>query len=376
MSVVSGFRIPKYRENKSRKRGFVEWKRKRHYLPGAYQSPESWAAYKRFIVQVVSAAPPADPPTSTGLTLAGLIKAFLDHAAKRYGRGARGEYANCLHALRPLGLGKHGPVLAAEFGPKKLKEWREELMASNSRSYINKRVNKLRRAFKWAVSEELIPVATYQALITVPGLQAGECEAKETAERKPVDWKYVEPVLERLSPLVADMVRVQWLTAVRSGSLVRAKPEQFDLKAERGLWLWRPRHKTEKRGKQLVVPVGPQCQRILKTYLEQCPPGGYLFRPRTQRKNRRYGERYTTSSYYRAVARAIVRLNKTLEHAGQPAIDEWFPHQLRHSKGQAVNEEFGLEGAQAHLGHDTVDATKIYTSRRLKLAKRIARKTG
>lgn len=369
-------RIPKYRKHSLRDIAFVEWRGQRHYFSGPHNSAISREAYRRFIVQVVAAAPPTESPSPTGLTVAGLVTAFLDHAAERYGRKTRGEYANCKHALRPLLRSKYGPTLAAEFGPKKLKAWRGELVTKHSRKYINAQVNKIRRAFKWAVSEELVPITTLQSLETVTGLYAGESEARETVERRPVDWKHVEPVLQELSPMVADMLRVQWLTAVRSDSLCRAAPEQFDLKAERGLWLWRPRHKTENRGRELIVPIGPQCQAILRPYMEGRAPDAPLFDPRSLRSNRRYGARYKTSSYYRAVVRAIKRVNDKRKKAGKQPIENWFPHLVRHSKGQAVREDYGIEGTQAHLGHDTVDASQIYSSRRLKLAKRIARKTG
>ena len=41
-----------------------------------------------------------------------------------------------------------------------------------SRTTVNARVNRVRRAFKWAASVELIPVTVVQSLQTVPGLHA------------------------------------------------------------------------------------------------------------------------------------------------------------------------------------------------------------
>lgn len=43
--------IPKYRLFKARNKGFVEFRGKRHYLLGIYDSPESIEAYTEFIQQ-------------------------------------------------------------------------------------------------------------------------------------------------------------------------------------------------------------------------------------------------------------------------------------------------------------------------------------
>jgi integrase len=357
-------RVPKYRKHSSRDLAFVEWQGKRLYLPGSHNSAESRDAYRAFLARIMAKAPQDFAlPDAHGLTVASLLLAFLDHAAERYGDGTRGEYANCKHALKPLMRSRHGATVATAFGPKALKQWRDSLAAKNKRAYVNQQLSKIKRAFKWAASEELIHITVYQALATVPGLRAGESDAAESKRREGVPWSTVEATIAELSPLVADMVRVQWFTSVRSGSLCRAKPEQFDRSGE--LWLWRPRHKTEHLGRELIIPVGPRCQAVLLPYMDR-PSDAYLFDPRTQRANRRYRKHYATSSYYRAIERAAERAK----------VAHWFPHQLRHARGQEIRERFGVEGAQSLLGHDTLDATQIYSARRLDLAKVIARETG
>lgn len=55
----------------------------------------------------------------------------------------------------------YGFTRAAEFGPLALKTVRKAMAdAGLSRGVCNARVNRVRRAFKWAASEELIPFAT------------------------------------------------------------------------------------------------------------------------------------------------------------------------------------------------------------------------
>jgi hypothetical protein len=60
---------------------------------------------------------------------------------------------------------------AAEFSPLKLKQVRDEMVASGtlSRPVINSRVGIVKRAFRWAVAEELVPAAVFHALLAVSG---------------------------------------------------------------------------------------------------------------------------------------------------------------------------------------------------------------
>ena len=88
-------------------------------------------------------------------------------------------------AVRPLTIGQFreiypavfkGAGLASEEGYDQairciagaLRAVREEMVrAGLARTTINARVHKIRRVFKWASGVELVPVAVYQALLTV-----------------------------------------------------------------------------------------------------------------------------------------------------------------------------------------------------------------
>ncbi len=48
-----------------------------------------------------------------------------------------------------------------------------------ARSVINKRIGMLKKMFRWAASQQLVPVTVYQALATVENLRAGRYRAKE-----------------------------------------------------------------------------------------------------------------------------------------------------------------------------------------------------
>ena len=98
-----------------------------------------------------------------------------------------------------------------------LKVVRQQKMvdAGLSRGVINRRVGRVKRLFKWAVAEELLPPAVLQALQAFKGLRRGRTEAREPAPIKPVPDSVVEATLPHLSNVVADMVRLQRLCGCR-----------------------------------------------------------------------------------------------------------------------------------------------------------------
>jgi hypothetical protein len=78
--------------------------------------------------------------------------------------------------------------------------------AGLARSLVNARVNRIRRVFKWAASEELIPHATYQAPTTVSGLRLGRSAAHESEPVRPVEGWVVEATLPFLNRHVRALV--------------------------------------------------------------------------------------------------------------------------------------------------------------------------
>lgn len=368
---MTEMRIPKYRRHSLRDIGFAEHAGKRIYFPGRHNSAESRAAYKTWLARHVGAAPALKREEQ--LSIYELVVNYLEHAERHYGSGARGEFANSRHALQHVvNLHRHEPAI--EFGPLKLKQFQLALAGQKlSRTYINQTCAKLKRMFKWAASEELLPASVFQSLDTVPGLRAGKTAAKESPPKTPVHWEHVFATLTELSPTVTAMVLLQWHTGARSQSVCLATADQFNRSVDP--WEWRPRHKTEYLQKEVVLFIGPHCQSLLTPLLEAAGDGA-LFRPQAQRPNQRYNKFYRSSAYYRAVTRAIERVNEYRQKNDLPLVPLWSPHQIRHAKGTLVRERFGVEGAQSVLGHSSLEATQIYAQRQKELARNIARETG
>lgn len=355
-------RIPRYRKHSTRDFGFVEWEGKRHRLPGRFDSPESRKAYEKFIAGLHRTEL---KPQS--MTVEVLVGAYLDFAEKHYiGKWGHTAYHNMRPIFRRL-LEMHRHEMAVDFGPKKLKAFRQRLIDDKlSLQTINQGVAYVRRMFRYGVSEELLPSSAWEALRSVPKLAAGRSEAKELPPRLPVSWQTVEATLPFMPPIIAAMVQSQWWIGCRSESICLARTAEFDRRGE--VWLWTPRHKTEATHK-LVLAVGPKAQEHLRPYLAKEP---FMFQPVATRRRLKH---FTPKSYGGAVRRAIERANREKKQ-GEAKVAHWSPHQLRRARATAIREQHGVEAAQAVIGHESVDTTELYAAKSLALAIRIALASG
>jgi hypothetical protein len=189
--------IPKYRHYKPKDLAVVRIDGRDHYL-GRHGSPESWERYHRLLAERAASGgerPSASPhpSESTGSrTVAEVIVAFWDHARDYYRNPdgtPSGELANLRAALRPLRK-LYALTPARDFGPLALRAVRDEMVRSGlARTSVNDRINRIRRAFRWAASVELVPASVVQALATVAGLQKGRTEAREPDPIAPSHWK-------------------------------------------------------------------------------------------------------------------------------------------------------------------------------------------
>jgi integrase len=404
----------------------------RHFrmLPGPFDSSESRTAFARLQLEL-EAAPAAAVTNPDGITVAEVLVAYLDFAERHY-RGPDG---------RPTGETDHVKVVcrhvrelyaglpAAEFGPLALKAVRQRFIAAGwCRRSVNQQTERVRRIVKWAVSEELVPAAVYQAIAAVPGLQRGRTAARETDPVGPVPDGVVEATLPHLNRHVRGLVELQKLTGCRPGEACALR--RCDIDTSGPVWMYEPAtHKTAWRGKSRTIAIGPMAQALLKTYFTSSITD-YLFSPAraveelhaersAKRKTPRYpshmarnaakrktnpkrvpAERYNRVSYGVAVARACDRAfpppaplaqregetapkwQARLTPAQQAELkawrraNRWHPNQLRHSFATRVRKQHGLEAAQVLLGHSRADVTQIYAERDEALAATVAARIG
>jgi len=273
---------------------------------------------------------------------------------------------------------------------------------------INRRVFRVKRVFKWAVAEELVPPSVHHGLMAVTGLRRGRTSAREPERVEAVGENVVQATLSHLPEVVADMVRLQRLCGCRPAEVCLIRPCDVDTSGE--VWVYRPEsHKTEHHGRERIICVGPKGQDVLRPYLLR-PAESYCFSPseserkrlavlheqrktplscgnrpgtnRKRRPKRKAGERYDTNSYRSAIHRAVdlanrMRTKQAAEDGTEPdLLPRWSPNRLRHSAATDIRKRFGLEAAQVTLGHAQADVTQVYAERDLSLAVEVMRKIG
>lgn len=402
-------KVPAYSRHRHSGQAVVRIDRVDHYL-GPYGSPESHRRYERLIAQwrgrILDGQ--TNPEQRRGsdaveLTLGELVRRYRAFAQGYYVKDGRPtkEYVNMKYALRPLRR-LYGSMPAGDFGPRALKVVRQSMIEADlSRSVINNRVNRIKRFFKWAASEELVSGSVYQAVQSLSALRFGRTAARETEPVTPVADEWVEAILPYLSPQVAAMVRLQRLAAMRPCEVVLMRACDIDRSGE--IWIYEPYdHKNRWRGHRRLIPLGPQAQAIIRPFLT-LKTDAFLFSPRQaevwrneQRRKQRQTpmtpsqakrkpkaspqrakrHRYDTDSYRRAITYGIRAANRQRERQHLPAVPAWFPLQLRHSRATEVRKKFGLEAAQVALGHARADITEVYAERNLDLAIRVAGQIG
>ena len=400
--------FPRYRFHAARKCAVVTIDGKDHYL-GPFDSPLSRERYHRLLAEFQLSARTGqrfESLSASGesgfLGINVVVERYFDFARVYYSKNGKPgqEYQDVVYSLEPL-TELFGLSNAGAFGPKSLKLIQEHMIGKDwSRRLINARINRIRRMFKWAVAEELVPSSVLHGLQAVPGLRYGRTNARETEPVKPVDDWVIKATLPFLMPPVAAMVRLQRLTGMRPCEVTMMRG--CDIERTRKTWTYEPSdHKNRWRGHQRLIPLGPKAQKILKTFLKR-PSDQFLFSPieaekhrsslrrqnrktpmtpsqaaRKPKKNpkRAKRDRYDRDSYRRAIDYAVQQANKKRKD-GEPEVPKWYPLQIRHTRATEVRRRYGLDGAQSALGHKNADVTQVYAERNLELAVRIAQETG
>lgn len=289
-------------------------------------------------------------PNRTGLTvevLAGKYQAHADDYYRRDGVPTR-EATNIKHALAPL-ISECGNLLASEFTPSNLRQVCQVMIDKKlARRTINQRVTKIRRAFKWGVSQELVPSNVWHGLEAVEPLKYGRTDAKETQDVEPAPAAHIEKVRPVVSAPVRAMIDLQLLTGMRPGEVRIMRGCDLDMVGVS--WRYRPEHhKTEHHGKERCIVLGPLAIEIVRPFLVH-DLSRYLFRSSHHAATTPC---YTRDSYYRAIARACERVG----------VPRWSPGQLRHNFATRMRKQYGLETAQVLLGHTKLETTQVYAER-------------
>jgi integrase len=320
---------------------------------------------------------------ASACTINELMLAYVEHSTKHYvDRDSNPTNEQMLVKIVSRNTREvYGDLPAAEFGPLALKAVRQKFIDLGwCRKTVNQQVERLRRIFRWAVAEELVPPAVHAALVAVAGLRRGRTEAPDTEPVQPVADAIVGATVPFLGRHVRTMVELQRVTGMRPGEVCRMRLADIDRSVVP--WVYKPsRHKTQHLGKSRSVMIGPRGKALIEAFIAGgtvADPSGPLFSPRRMREER-FAEmrakrktrvqpsqadrrtqnpdprklpaaQYTPNAYALAVRRAAKR-------AG---VEHWHPNQLRHTFGTLAREKHGLEAAQHLLGHSRSDVTERY----------------
>lgn len=356
-------KLPTYSHHKATGQARVWLNGKDHYL-GRYDSPESRIRYAELIKQH-AAGVPVDPlrptaPDDPGPTVNVVIDAFWEYAQGYYVKGGKKtSEVDCIKsAMRPLKL-LYGDTLAKDFGPLALKAVRQHMIDKGGfggrrlcRDFINKSIERIRRAFKYAVSNELIPAAVLVGLQAVPSLESGRTKAPDYTPRTALPQEQIDAVRNAVNQRTRDLIDLALLTGARPGELVGLTGEMID-RSEDVWFAVLQDHKTAHKGKSRVLTFGPRGQDILKRYM------------RVSQRQRLFAIQRKTFS--ENIRRACVKLG--FETA-------WTAHWLRHSSGTAIRRSHGLEATQVMLGHSSKSTTERYAKPVSEVALQVARERG
>ncbi len=388
-------RPPAYRLHKARGTAVVTIDGKDFYL-GKYGSPESHERYARLIAgrPTNGSNPPAAGVTDDPLPVNGVILRYLEFASGYYLKHGRptGEIDNIRRALASVKK-LFGRTPASEFCPKSLGLVRQAMIDDDlARKTINGRISRIKRMFRWASKEGLVPATAYHGLMAVEGLKRGRSLARETAPITTVPNDHVRKTLAHVNDHVAAMIQVQELAGMRPQDVRNLRTCDLDMSGD--VWIYSPwTHKTEHHGHVRRIAIGPRAQLILQPFLKPPDAIAYVFSPKEAvatlrqkraalRKSKRTpsqlkrlkkenpkrvpAEQYSRLSYERAIARGCLKAN----------VPHWRPNQLRHNCGTRVRRLYGLDGAAAVLGHRLGTVTEVYAEADLQKAIDIMRAIG
>lgn len=267
-------RIPSHCFHKGSGRGVVRINGKDYYT-GAWGTEEAEGEYRRLIAEMLGGSIPEKKPRQPtySLSVAELISRYRDAVEGYYQNEAQ------KHRIRRSLLPANelfGGMPARDFGPIALRAVRQRMVDIGwCRGYVNTCMRCVKRMFRWAVSEELLPPATYQKLQSVEGLRKGHPGTREATKVKSVPRLALEMSLPHCNPVVRGLAWVQYLAGMRPAEAATMRACDVSMSGSGpdgtvypGVWVYvPPTHKTAHHGHDRVIFLGPLAQDALMPFL-------------------------------------------------------------------------------------------------------------
>lgn len=309
------------------------------------------------------------------LTVSELCRLYLAHADTYYRRSdgsATGEVNNIRCSLYWLEYVASDHLPAWGITRLDLQSIRRELLArERSRGYINATIARIRRAYTWAIAEELIDGEhagnVLLAFERTKPLKLGRSGAAERPKVQAVQPGHVRATLPYLPARVREIVRVTLHTGARIGEVCSLRV--CDIRRERdGWWAVPARHKTAHLGMTRTIALDDQAKRIVERALKRIRGESLWTAEREYLWPSKPGRCYNARSIGHAINRAVQRAID----AGKQ-VEPWHAHQLRHAAATiARGNDASLDEVQALLGHRSRAMTEHYAGVDMPRAARVA----
>lgn len=383
--------------------------RRRDVYLGPHGSDESRSAYAAALATWEAAGRtfdggPAEPGPAGkgGSSVTAVALAFWDSRKRRAGWDGVGrvprELGHEQQALRVL-RSMFGATPATAFGPVRLNAVLEAMVERGwSRATVKCRMGVVKRAFRHALSRELIPASVYTALDLAEPPAWKALGVPAAAKKPPANANDVAAVLPLLPGPLRALLLVVRHTGCRCNEACSLTAGHFEGVSGNVWTVELPEHKGAHRGKVRRLYFNAAAQAAVRPYLHR-PDDAPLFSPAESvadaRARRTAGRKtpascgnavgrrspgsgrsakggayhpprdaYTTDSVRQAIYRACDKI-------GRP---RWTAHAVRRLVGSEVISRDGLEAASVVLGHADAKVTAAaYAQRDDTLAKHALR---
>jgi integrase len=326
------------------------------------------------------------------MTLVNAYALFQQHAKAHYIHADDGKQTGKAkgfdNAMRPM-LDLFGDVRLSAMTAQHLGGVRDEMVKRGwSVGTINERVRLTRQVWRWFTNKGHADAGVWYGMKAIEPLAIGRGVVVDGETFYPPEGEEILPVpdadllavIYHVVPTIRDMIYTQMMTGMRPTETCIMRP--MDIDTTGSIWLYVPRrHKMSHKKKSRRIAIGPRVQDIIRPYLsrrlniadpifsqreaftESCDARRAAFdataRKGDYRKAASYQARERTSRgnlefdrtrYAKHISRACEATGANL----------WSPNQLRHNAATNIRKRFGLEAAQAVLGHAKADTTEIY----------------
>ena len=370
---------PKLCHHKGRELGYVTLDGRERYFRGHWprgqKSPpaEIHRQYEEAMAAWYAARAAGRVEVGTDPSVDELWLAYKAHAERKYHKNGRptSELACVVSACR-VAARLYGELPARLFGVAELETVREEFVRAGwNRKYVNEQTSRVKRMFREGARRKFFPASVWQDLTALGDLPPGQGPAESVpVEEVPDD--VIEATVPFLPPSLRPLVRAHRLIGCRADEIcamrardLRTDADPDDVPEAERCWLFIPA--SSKTGERYWV--GPQARAVLAPLLGD--PDAWLFP--TRRRGRGC---WSTASYRRAVARAVLRANE--RRPGLPPLPRWTPLQVRHRAAEEARGAHprGIEATQARLRHKKVDVSQVYAHNLDLLGRDVARRLG